>query len=95
MLEYMLEKEVISRYAKSHPLLKNTRIKRVFDEWWDEIWIEIDALGDTDKGSELFEEGMENTTGLLATVVNLGMAKAIIITQNGELYSPPIGVSGE
>ena len=94
MLEYMLEKEAIARYAKSHPLLKNTRIRRVFDEYWDEVWIEIDALGDTDKGSELFEEAMEKPQLTLAAE-RLSMAKAIIITQNEELYSPPIGVSGE
>ena len=94
MLEYMLEKEVIARYAKAHPLLKNTRIKRVFDEFWDEIWIEIDALGDTDKGSELFEEAMKKPQLTLAAE-KLSMAKAIIIAQHGELYSPPIGVSGE
>lgn len=94
MLEYALEKEVIARYAKSHPLLKNTQIRRVFDEYWDEIWIEIDALGDADKGSELFEEAVEKLQ-LTVAAENLGMAKAIIITQNGELYSPPIGVSRE
>lgn len=94
MLEHMLEKEVIARYAKSHALLKNMRIRRVFDEWWGEVWIEVDALGDTDKGSELFEEALEKPQ-LTGAAENLGMAKAIIITQNGELYCSPIGVSGE